>query len=66
MYGSSFFYGGTKMYDKRRKSKKELEQELIDLQAEAAWERDHPDWLEPTESSDGEYEEVQGECSDDD
>lgn len=54
------------LYDKRRKTKKQLERELIDLQAEAAWERDHADEDAPAEESDGEYEEVQGECSDDD
>jgi hypothetical protein len=54
------------LYDKRRKTKKQLERELIDLQAEAAWERDHADDDVPTEETDGQYEEVQGECSDDD
>lgn len=54
------------LYDKRRKTKKQLERELIDLQAEAAWERDHADEYTKSEQSDGEYEEVQGECSDDD
>ena len=47
-----------------RKDKKE--QERIDRQAEEAWENDHPDWFAPSEETDGEYEEVQGEMSDDD
>ena len=53
------------VYDKRRKSKKQLERELIDLQAEAAWDRDHPDEGRPSDETDAAYEEVQGECSDD-
>jgi hypothetical protein len=46
-----------------RKDKKE--QERIDRQAEEAWENDHPEWYKPSNETDGEYEEVQGEMSDD-
>lgn len=46
-----------------RKDKKE--QERIDRQAEEAWENDHPEWFKPSNETDGEYEEVQGEMSDD-
>jgi len=68
MYGPSLFSFASRMEDILRKdnTKKRREQERIDRQAELAWERDHPEWYEPSEDSDGEYEEVQGECSDDD